>query len=123
MLRRGSITKTGNAHARRLLTEAAWSYRFPARLSRNLRERSNSVPEAVRNRPVADPVPGAPHLQVVQPAAEVRAVHALTRAREEHEVDHVAEMVVLAGGGHAAAAVEVEGEVEMGGHGVCSMTT
>jgi transposase len=48
-IHRGSITKTGNAHARRLLTEAAWSYRFPARLSRNLRERSNSVPEAVRN--------------------------------------------------------------------------
>jgi transposase len=48
-IRRGSITKTGNAHARRLLTEAAWSYRFPARLSRNLRERSNSVPEAVRD--------------------------------------------------------------------------
>lgn len=48
-IHRGSITKTGNAHARRLLTEAAWSYRFPARLSRNLRERSNSVPEAVRD--------------------------------------------------------------------------
>jgi len=27
---RGSITKTGNAHARRLLTEAAWNYRFKA---------------------------------------------------------------------------------------------
>ena len=29
---RGSITKTGNAHARRLLTEAAWNYRFKARI-------------------------------------------------------------------------------------------
>jgi transposase len=48
-IHRGSITKTGNAHARRLLTEAAWSYRFPARLSRNLRDRSDSVPEAVRS--------------------------------------------------------------------------
>lgn len=48
-IHRGSITKTGNAHARRLLTEAAWSSRFPARLSRNLRDRSDSVPEAVRN--------------------------------------------------------------------------
>ena len=27
---RGSIAKTSNAHARRLLTEAAWNYRFPA---------------------------------------------------------------------------------------------
>jgi transposase len=46
-IRRGSITKTGNAHARRLLTEAAWNYRFPARLSQALRERSNALPEAV----------------------------------------------------------------------------
>jgi transposase len=48
-VRRGSITKTGNAHARRLLTEAAWNYRFPARLSTTLRERSAALPEAVRN--------------------------------------------------------------------------
>jgi transposase len=47
-VRRGSITKTGNAHARRLLTEAAWSYRFPARMSQQLRQRSSTLPEAVR---------------------------------------------------------------------------
>jgi len=29
---RGSITKTGNAHARRLLVEAAWNYRFKPRI-------------------------------------------------------------------------------------------
>jgi transposase len=46
---RGSITKTGNAHARRLLTEAAWNYRFPARLSRNLRERGKDLAEPLRN--------------------------------------------------------------------------
>ena len=28
---RGSITKAGNAHVRRVLAEAAWGYRFPAR--------------------------------------------------------------------------------------------
>src|SRR6266436_2833243 len=48
-IRRGSITKTGNAHARRLLTEAAWNYRFPPRLSTTLRARSTSLPEPVRN--------------------------------------------------------------------------
>jgi transposase len=47
-LRRGSITKTGNAHARRLLTEAAWNYRFGARLGPGLRDRSAAVPEAIR---------------------------------------------------------------------------
>lgn len=48
-IRRGSITKTGNAHARRLLTEAAWSYRFPARISQQLRQRSSDLPDAVRD--------------------------------------------------------------------------
>jgi transposase len=30
--RQGAITLTGNTHARRMLVESAWSYRFPARL-------------------------------------------------------------------------------------------
>ena len=33
-LRRGGLTKAGNSAARRLLIEAAWCYRFPARVSR-----------------------------------------------------------------------------------------
>lgn len=48
-VRRGSITKTGNSHARRLLTEAAWNYRFPSRLSTTLRARSTELPEPLRN--------------------------------------------------------------------------
>ena len=32
--RQGGITKAGNGAARRMLIEAAWSYRFPARVSR-----------------------------------------------------------------------------------------
>jgi transposase len=48
-IRRGSITKTGNGHARRLLTEAAWNYRFGARMSSALRDRSADLPEAIRN--------------------------------------------------------------------------
>jgi len=31
--RQGGITKAGNGAARRMLIEAAWSYRFPARIS------------------------------------------------------------------------------------------
>jgi len=34
--RLGAITKCGNGHARRVLVEAAWNYRFPARVSRVL---------------------------------------------------------------------------------------
>jgi transposase len=48
-VRRGSITKTGNAHARRLLTEAAWNYRFAARMIQELRDRSKTLPPEIRN--------------------------------------------------------------------------
>jgi transposase len=47
-VRRGGITKAGNSAARRLLIEAAWSYRFPARLSRELLLRQENQPKPVR---------------------------------------------------------------------------
>jgi transposase len=37
--RLGGITKTGNGHVRRVLIEAAWNYRFPARISKALQLR------------------------------------------------------------------------------------
>ena len=46
--RLGAITKTGNGHARRVLVEAAWNYRFPARISRILQVRQEDQPAAVR---------------------------------------------------------------------------
>jgi transposase len=46
----GSITKTGNTHARRLLVEAAWHHRKPYRLSRELRARQDRQPAVVRER-------------------------------------------------------------------------
>ena len=48
-VKRGGITKAGNAAARRLLIEAAWSYRFPARLSRELLLRQESQPRLIRD--------------------------------------------------------------------------
>jgi transposase len=45
--KRGGITKTGNRHARRVLVEAAWAYRMPARVSRLLLKRQQEVPEQV----------------------------------------------------------------------------
>ena len=45
---RGSITKTGNAHARRLLTEAAWNYRFKARIGREALARQDALSESIR---------------------------------------------------------------------------
>jgi len=46
-VRRHSITKTGNAHVRRVLVEAAWAYRFPARRSRFLLNRQQGLPKTV----------------------------------------------------------------------------
>jgi transposase len=46
--RQGPITKTGNRHARRVLIEAAWNYRFPARISRVLQLRQEGQSKAIR---------------------------------------------------------------------------
>jgi transposase len=46
--RRGSITKTGNRPARRILVEAAWHYRHPPRLGAALARRSQGQPPAIR---------------------------------------------------------------------------
>jgi transposase len=44
----GAITKTGNAHVRRVLVEAAWAYRHPARRTALLRRRLEGQPEEVQ---------------------------------------------------------------------------
>lgn len=45
--RRGAITRAGNTHARRMLVEAAWSYRFQARQTAHLaRKAKNASREA-----------------------------------------------------------------------------
>ena len=46
--RRGSITKAGNTHARRILVEAGWAYRHPPRLAGSLAQRSQGQPPAIR---------------------------------------------------------------------------
>lgn len=45
--RQGAITRTGNGHARRMLVESAWSYRFPARQTMHLKRKAqNASPQA-----------------------------------------------------------------------------
>ncbi|MGF6595311.1 transposase [Paraburkholderia sp. GAS448] len=48
--RQGSITKTGNSYARKLLVEAAWSYRHPARVSPEIQRRHEGIPKAIIDR-------------------------------------------------------------------------
>jgi transposase len=46
--KRGAITKTGNAHLRRVLVEAAWAYRYQARTSYPLRKRQEGLSPEVK---------------------------------------------------------------------------
>lgn len=48
--RQGSITKTGNSYARKLLVESAWSYRHPARVSLDIQRRHEGIPKAIVDR-------------------------------------------------------------------------
>jgi transposase len=45
---RGVITKTGNGHVRRVLVEAAWTYRHPARKTAVLQRRAERTSEVVQ---------------------------------------------------------------------------
>src|SRR6201993_1816374 len=47
-IKRGGLTKVGNGAARRLLIEAAWCYRFPARVSRELLLRQEGQAKPIR---------------------------------------------------------------------------
>lgn len=48
-VRRKGLTLAGNRRARRALVEAAWTYRYPARVSETLRARLDGLPKAVRD--------------------------------------------------------------------------
>jgi hypothetical protein len=48
-VRRKGLTLAGNRRARRALVEAAWTYRYPARVSETLRARLEGLPQAVRD--------------------------------------------------------------------------
>ena len=47
--RLGSITKTGNGHARRALVEGAWAYRFPAKVSEAIQKRLEKLPKPIQD--------------------------------------------------------------------------
>jgi transposase len=47
-IRRGSITKTGNRRARRILVESSWSYQHPPRVGKAKQEKVAAAPRAVR---------------------------------------------------------------------------
>jgi transposase len=48
-VRRGGITKTGNNEARRMLVEASWNYRYPARVAPKKSDIVDDLPKPVRD--------------------------------------------------------------------------
>jgi transposase len=48
-IRRGGITKTGNSEVRRMLVEASWCYRYPARVARDKARIVDDLPKPVRD--------------------------------------------------------------------------
>jgi len=46
--RQGPITKAGNTHARRLLVESAWSYRFPPRQTAHMKRKAKNASEKAK---------------------------------------------------------------------------
>ena len=47
--RQGGITKAGNGHARRVLVEGAWAYRYPAKISVHIQRRIERLPKVARD--------------------------------------------------------------------------
>ncbi len=47
--RQGSITKTGNSRARRVLVEGAWAYRYPAKISAHIQRRVDKLPKVAQD--------------------------------------------------------------------------
>ncbi|MGE3540474.1 MAG: hypothetical protein AB7N91_23900 [Candidatus Tectimicrobiota bacterium] len=43
------MTKTGHTHARRVLVEGAWAYRYPAKVSRPLQRRLAHQPNIIQD--------------------------------------------------------------------------
>ncbi|TFV36168.1 IS110 family transposase [Bradyrhizobium niftali] len=48
-VKRGGITKAGNGRARRIVVEAAWSYRYPPRVSRDKQPKVEAAPRRARD--------------------------------------------------------------------------
>jgi transposase len=47
--RQGTITKTGNSRARRVLVEGAWAYRYPAKVSVHIQRRIDKLPKVAQD--------------------------------------------------------------------------
>lgn len=81
-VRRGAITKAGNSRARRVLIEGAWTYRFPARMSRVIEHRQAGLPKAVREIAWKSQVRLCGRYRKLTAAGKLKAVTVTAIARE-----------------------------------------
>jgi transposase len=80
--RRYGITKAGNAHVRHTLVEAAWAYRYPARVSPELQRRHQGLPPDVVARSWAAQIRLCGRFQRLAARKDRRTVVATAVARE-----------------------------------------
>jgi transposase len=81
-VRRGAITKAGNNRARRALIEGAWTYRFPARMSRLVQGRQEGLPKIVREIAWKGQVRLCARYRKLTAAGKLKAVAVTAIARE-----------------------------------------
>jgi len=79
--RQGGITKAGNGAARRVLIEAAWTYRFPAQISRELLLRQERLARPIRDIAKAQERPCRRYRRLIW-AGKVTSVATAAIARE-----------------------------------------
>ena len=87
----GSITKTGNGHARRLLIEAAWHHRKPYRIGADLRRRQQRAdPGRAGPRAAGQPAPA-------HPLGVVRRPPQAARGRQHRDRPRAGRLVLVTG--------------------------
>ena len=87
----GSITKTGNGHARRLLIEAAWHHRPP------YRHRAGAAPPPGRGRPGRPRPRTARQPAPARPLGRVRCPPQAARGREHRDRPRAGRLVLVVG--------------------------
>jgi transposase len=108
---RGSITKTGNGHARRLLIEAAWHHRPPYRTERELRRRQDAASPA-------DPRPGTARQPApAHPLGRLRCPPQAARGRQHRHRPRAGRLVLVVGGPRRLTVVSRRPETVSGGDG------
>jgi hypothetical protein len=86
-VRRGGITKAGNAQARRALIEGAWTYRMQARVSRKLLDRLEVLPQDIKAYDTADHVANLRALNYrLQPDPHSQIADGLADSAHNHPV-------------------------------------